>query len=142
MAGNASRQNGKKGGRPKGSKEAATLEREAVLREYRVRVCGQAQRLLDAELAVAQGCSYLYRKPKSAPKGEPRKAERVTDPEIIRKFLDGELDTDETDWYFITTERPDTLTIRGMLDRLWDKPGQRHEVSGPEGKPLVIQWQP
>lgn len=124
----ASRRNGAKGGRPKGSKEAATLEREAVLKAYRERVCRQAQRLLDAELTVAQGCSYLYRKPKKAEKGETRKAELVKDEETIRKFLDGELDHDEDDWYFITAEKPDTFTIRGMFDRTFDKPGQRHEV--------------
>jgi hypothetical protein len=123
-------------GRPKGSKEPQTLEREAVLKAYRDRVCRVADRLLDAELAVAQGCSFLYRKPKA---GKERKSERVTDPEVIRRFLDGELDNDESDWYFIVAEKPDTLTIRGMFDRLWDKPGQRHEVSGPEGGPIGIK---
>lgn len=124
MAGEASRKNGRLGGRPKGAKSAATIERDATLRAYRDRVCKVADRLLDAELQVAQGCSYLYRKPKSAPKGESRKAELVTDEATIRRFLDGELDHDDTDWYFITTERPDTLTIRGMFDRTFGKPEQ------------------
>lgn len=128
-------------GRPKGSKEPQTIEREATLKAYRSRVCRQAERLLDAELVVAQGCSYLYRKPKSAPKGEPRKAELVTDPEVIRKFIDGELDHDELDWYFITTERPDTGTIRGMFDRTFDRPAQRVAVTGEDGGALVVKWQ-
>lgn len=130
-------------GRPKGRKEPHTLQREAVLKSYRQRVCEQAQRLLDAEMAVAQGCSFLYRKPKSAPKGEPRKVELVTDEATIRRFLDGELDHDETDWYFITTERPDTGTIRNMLDRTFDRPAQRVEVAGDKDQPLRLEvtWQ-
>jgi hypothetical protein len=127
-------------GRPKGSKDPHTLEREAVLAEYRTRVCDQAQRLLDAELAVAQGCSYLYRKPKQAEKGQKeRKAERVENPEIIRQYLDGELDDDANDYYYITTEKPDTMTIRGMLDRTFDRPAQRMELTGEGGSNLVPQ---
>lgn len=108
------------------------------MRAYRERVCAQAQRLLDAELTVAQGCSYLFRKPKSAPKGEQRKAELVTDEATIRRYLDGEFDHDEKDFYFITTERPDTNTIRGMFDRTFDKPAQRHEVTGENGGPVRV----
>jgi hypothetical protein len=133
MAGKASRENGKKGGRPKGAKSQATLEREAVLRAYRERVCKVADRLLDSELTVALGCAMLFRKPKT---GKDRKAERVTDEDTIRRYLDGELDTDESDWYFIVTEKPDTFTIRGMFDRTFDKPAQRHEVTGKDGAPI------
>ena len=138
MPGDASRRNGRLGGRPKGSKNAATIERDRVLAEYRTRVQANAQRLLDAELSVALGCSVLYRKPKQGPKGEPRKAELVKDPETIRQYLDGQLDDDATDWYFITTERPDTLTIRNMLDRTFDKPAQRTEVTGKDGAELTV----
>lgn len=117
--------------------------------EYRERICDQAQRLLDAEMSVAMGVSYLYRKPKEGKKGEPRKIERVTDEETIRRFLNGELGGDE-DYYFITTEKPDTLTIRGMLDRTFDKPGQRVSVTDGDGNALqapgsvafIIQQQP
>lgn len=124
-------------GRPKGRKDPHTIQREAVLAEYRKRVCEQAQRLLDAEMSVAVGCSYLFRKPKEAPKGQKeRKIERVTDEETIRAYLNGELD-DDNDYYFITTEKPDTLTIRGMFDRTFDKPGQRVEVSGDPDQPLI-----
>lgn len=126
-------------GRPRGSKEPHTLEREAVLRAYRERVCKVADRLLDAEITVARGCSFLWKKPKTAPKGEPRKAELVKDQATIQRYLDGDLDQDPDDYYFITTERPDTNTIRNMFDRTFDKPAQRTEVSGPDGGPLEIK---
>lgn len=139
MAGQASRANGRKGGRPKGAKSSATIEREAVLRAYRQRVCQQADRLLDAELTVAFGCSYLYRKPKKAEKGEARKAELVTDPEVIRRYLDGELDHDDLDYYYITTERPDTSTVRGMFDRTFDRPAQTVNTPDlPQTTPLFM----
>ena len=136
MAGDASRANGKKGGRPKGRRDASTLEREAVLRAYRERVCRQADRLLDAELTVALGCSMLFRKPKE---GKERKVERVTDEATIKAFLNGELDDSTTDWYFITTERPDTLTVRNMFDRTFDRPMQRTELSGDGGGPVLTR---
>lgn len=126
-------------GRPKGTREPHTLEREATLKAYRARVCQVAGALLDAELTVARGCSFLYRKPKAAPKGQERKAERVTDAETIQRFLNGELDHDETDWYFITTDKPDTMTIRGMFDRTFDRPAQRVEMSGPGGGDIPVK---
>lgn len=104
-----------------------------MLQEYRARVCGQAQRLLDAELTVALGCSFLFKKPKA---GKER-VERVTDATTIQRYLNGELDDDATDWYFITAEKPDSLTIRNMFDRTFDRPAQRMEVTGGEGEPLV-----
>lgn len=135
----ASRENGKKGGRPRGAKSAATLKREAVLQAYRQRVCRQAQRLLDAELTVAQGCTMLFKKPKASDrKSEPRKVEQVKDEATIRAYLDGDLDDDPDDYYFITTERPDTGTIRGMFDRTFDKPAQRTEITGEGGGPVQV----
>lgn len=124
-------------GRPKGKKDPHTIEREAVLAEYRARVCRQAERLLNAELTVAQGCSYLFKRAKETPKGKERKTERVTNEETIRQYLDGELDDDANDYYFITTDKPDTFTIRGMFDRTFDKPAQRMPIDE-DGNALSI----
>lgn len=138
MKAKSTRRGGKRkgAGRPKGTKEPQTIEREATLKAYRERVCKQADRLLDSELTVALGCSFLFRKPKE---GKDRKIERVTDEDTIKRFLDGELDQDSTDWYFITTEKPDTMTIRGMFDRTFDKPGQRLAVTGGDGGPVITR---
>ena len=110
----------------------STLEREAVLRAYRERVCQQADRLLSAELTVALGCSMLFRKSKAG-KDKERKVERITDEATIRRYLDGELEHDPHDYYFIVTERPDTMTIRQMMDRTFDKPATpvnaKHDVT-------------
>lgn len=124
-------------GRPKGSKDPHTIEREAVLAEYRSRICQQAQRLLDAEMTVALGCSFLFCKRKADKKGE-RKVERVTSEETIRQYLNGELDNAEDEYYYITADKPDTLTIRGMFDRTFDKPGQRVAVTDGDGNALTV----
>lgn len=138
MAGDASRENGKKGGRPLGAKNAATIQRDAELRAYRDRVAKNTQRLLDAEMTVAQGVTMLFKKPKAAAKGEPRKVERVTDEATIRAYLDGELDNDEHDFYFLATERPDTVTIQRMLDRTYDKPPQAVALGGTDGGAIEV----
>ena len=44
MAGNTSRENGKKGGRPKGSKSPETRKKEAVLAAFRGRVMASADK--------------------------------------------------------------------------------------------------
>ena len=53
------RENGKKGGRPKGAKSKTTLERERVLAVMRQRTMEQADILLDAQLTLARGLTYI-----------------------------------------------------------------------------------
>jgi hypothetical protein len=60
-AGNASRQNGQKGGRPQGRKNDATLEREAQLERLRQRVFEAFDPLINAQLSLARGVSYLFK---------------------------------------------------------------------------------
>jgi hypothetical protein len=138
MPGDTSRKNGKKGGRPVGAKSAATIERDAELRAYRDRVAKNTQRLLDAEMTVAQGVTMLFKKPKAGAKGETRKVERVTDEATIRQYLDGELESDQNDFYFLATERPDTVTIQRMLDRTYDKPPQAVALGGTDGGAIEV----
>lgn len=121
-------------GRPRGSREARTLERAAVLRAYRDRVMRQADRLLEAQLTLAQGCSFLFRVEKAKEKGERAKHELVRDPEEITKYLNGEVDA--TKYYYVTTERPDGKAIADMLDRTFNKAVQGLEVEAKGWQPL------
>jgi len=132
MPGDASRQNGKKGGRPKGSRNGATLEREKVAAALRQRILQNADRLFNAQLALAEGCSFLYRR--SLDKGG--KAELVTDPETIRKFIDEELDPDQFVW--IHTERPNITAIQDAFNRALGKPTESVEVSGKDGEAIRV----
>lgn len=83
MAGDASRQNGLRGGRPSGRKNDATLEREAQLERLRQRVFEAFDPLINAQLSLAQGISYLFKEDinDDGTKGRPI---LVTDPEESR----------------------------------------------------------
>lgn len=105
-------------GRKKGGKNKSTLLRERAEAEYRSRVVALTDKLMDRQLQLAQGCSYLYRIDKDE-KGKQKKPELVTDPEEIRSFLADEVS--ESSYYYITTEKPDLKSIQDMFDRTYGK---------------------
>lgn len=127
-------------GRPEGSKNEETLEKERVLREVKQRIMRKAQRLIDSQFSIAEGQQFLYRIDTTIDeKGKKTKSKPilVTDPEEISNYLDGEygdgqtMNTD-TEYYFITTKEPINQAIDSMLDRTFDKAKQSvsSEVSG------------
>jgi hypothetical protein len=134
MAGKASRENGKKGGRPKGRRSASTLEREAVLRAFNQRVMRQADRLFHAQMMAAEGVSFLFRRPKRG-----GASVRVTDQETLRQFFDGELDDDPSTLFYVVTERPSAEAADRLLNRALGKAKESVEVSGPGGGPVHIR---
>lgn len=123
-------------GRKKGTRDPETLQREQVQAAIRQRVLKSADRILNAQLGIAEGCSYLYRVEKAKEKGEKRKHVLVTSPSEIRQYLDGELKTD--DFYYISTDKPNNDAIKDLWDRTLGKPTQGVEVSGPNGEPVRI----
>ena len=116
-------------GRPRGSKDPHTLEREAVQAAFNQRVLNAADRLFHAQLAQAEGVTFLFKKPKT---GKERKTERVTDAGTIRRFFDGELDDSETDWYFVAGERPNSDAADRLLNRAFGKAPDKHTVDIPQ----------
>jgi hypothetical protein len=147
------RKNGKKGGRPKGKKSQATLEKEKVLAEMKQRIMRISQRLLDAQLTRAIGMTFLYKIEKEkivGPKGgisyRNKPPVRVTSEEEIRDYLDnkaakanGDLEDDKdrsATYYYMTTSEPDTHAIDSMYNRTYGKPTQSVEISGPNGAAL------
>lgn len=150
MAGQTSRKNGKKGGRPKGKKSAATLEREAVLAAFRQRVMGVADLLLDSQLALARGTTYLYKIEKQwvpTGKGKDKGYYRKLRPKLvesqweIEQYLEGVVENGDVDddrdpaaaYYFLTTKAPDNDAIDSMMDRTFGKATQvidlKHDVT-------------
>jgi len=129
MAGEQSKINGKKGGRPPGKKNKATLEKEAAIARFQERVRHHIDPIFDSQLALARGCSYIYRVDEvKEGKEKKRKHVLVTDPEEIQAYLDDEIE--EEDYYYITTDKPDNNAIRDMLDRTFGKPQQSVEMGG------------
>ncbi len=61
MAGKTSQKNGEKGGRPPGRLNNVTLERQAILKAMQQRIMEAADFLLDSQIVLARGVSYLYK---------------------------------------------------------------------------------
>ena len=148
-----SKENGKLGGRPKGRKNDATLERERVLKAVHQRTLQAADMLLDAQLVLARGQQYLFKiekyhqtivgnkgKKSKVLKSKPPKL--VTDPFEIREYLEEEIAKEEgaekendpeATYYFITTKDPDIRAIEAMFKRTFGnsiKPVALNEEDG------------
>lgn len=135
-------------GRKKGVESQKTKDKRVALDAYKERVTQNMQRLLDAQLALGQGISILYRIDTEiigSGKSEKRIKKRpvvVTDPEEIANYLDGEFGggesmNTETEYYYITTERPDNRAIDSMLDRVYGRPQQSIDLKDDKGKGLL-----
>ena len=122
----ASIQNGRLGGRPKGSKNVATLEKQIVLEEIKQRVMRSSGQLINSQMALAQGLQMLYvvRTIKMGKKKMRLRPEVVTDQSTIEKYLAGELDEEEYKYYYLSTKEPDNKALDSLLDRTFDRATQ------------------
>lgn len=131
MAGEASRENGKQGGRPPGKQNKTTLERAAVKRKLDQRIMRVTDQLFEAQFTLARGATFLWRiDTETDEKGRTTRSKpvRVTDPEEIEQYLEGEVNgepVDEDSYYYISTERPDNKAIDSMIDRVHGKSTQK-----------------
>ncbi len=151
------RENGKKGGRPKGSKSQATLEREAVMSAWRQRVFHFANRLLDSQMTLAQGQMFLYRVDKEfIPTGKgpaggyyrKKKPVLVEDEWEIRAYVERDVEganpaDDDNDsgsaYYYITAKEPNNMAIDSMLDRAGGKAVATTQITGAAGGALEVK---
>lgn len=152
MTGQSSKENGKKGGRPKGRKSQATLEKEAVLRAFRDKVMKSADILFDSQLHLAKGQTFLYKIEKElqiGPRGGKRyvksKPRLVTDQREIEAYLQNEIveddpenDTDpDATYYYLTAKEADNKAIDSLLDRAFGTSVKVTEIIGKDGKDLI-----
>jgi hypothetical protein len=86
MAGNASRQNGTKGGRPPGRKNDKTLLLEAEHEAFQQLVLQNLRPLFDVQLSLAKGVSHIYRVT-LGPRGGRGDPELVTDPNELHEAI-------------------------------------------------------
>jgi len=126
-------------GRPKGGKNAATLEKERVFAEMRCRIAKSTDKLLNAQMNLAEGCQYLYvikTITDSNGKKTKQRPEIVERQSIIEKFLAGELDQMDDEYYYLTTEKPDNKALDSLFDRTFGKAQQNIDVKS-NGKVLA-----
>lgn len=123
-------------GRPKGSKDPQTIEKETARRLFENRILQNIQELLSAQFNIAKGASYVYRIEQN-PKTGSKEHVLVTDPYEIKKFLDelqgdnGPLEEDG-DFYYITTKNPENRALDSLIDRVFGKAPQtiNNKISG------------
>lgn len=129
-------------GRPKGSLNKTTLERSAIKQRIIDRIHHKADTLLNAQLSKALGETYLMRQvTKNVGRAnERRTTEIVTDPEIIRQFIDEELDIDQdTEYYYMTTKPADNQALQGLMDRAFGKADAKVENTGEQTLTIVTR---
>lgn len=132
------RENGKKGGRPKGTKTKATLQKEEVMRAWRTRVFERANDLLNYQLTLARGQTFLYKieiNPKTKTKSRPI---LIEDQATIEAYLNEELNNESDEYYFLTTKEPSNHAIDSMLDRAAGRAVSSVELTGTDGGPISV----
>lgn len=124
-------------GRKKGSLASHTLDAQSKKQRIVQRVNDATDVLIDAQLSIARGASFLY-KIHTNSKGIKEKPELITDTYTIEAYLNGDLENnDEDDWYYITTDKPNNQAIDSLFDRVHGKSAQ--SITGADGKELVIR---
>jgi hypothetical protein len=120
-------------GRPKGSLDTRTLEKKEAEKLFTDRVIKSVDKLFNAQISIAEGCSYLYRVDKVG-KGSKEREEHVlvTDTDEIKQYLDGDTDTDA--YYYITTKTPDNKAIDSLMDRAFGKAVTKIAGTGDDGE--------
>src|SRR3990167_7474753 len=118
-----------------GAKYKKTIEKEIELAYIKERVSRAKDVLIDSQLSLARGLSYLYRIDKDT-KGNNKKPELVTAQYEIEAYLSGS--TDEESYYYITTAKPENSALDSLLDRTVGKPVQRLGGETPD-TPIQIQ---
>lgn len=132
--------NGKKGGRPKGKKNSATIDREKVLELAKDIIAGRTRKLIDTQTILAIGAIKVFvikshwegagknkRKVKSKP-------EIVSNDEDIIKVIDyeygeGEDPNTDDEYFFVMTKDPDNQAINSLMDRTYGKATENKNVT-------------
>lgn len=119
-------------GRPEGSMNEATKERMAVKQAFQDRVAQNADRLFNSQFNLATGEQYLMCKSTVGEGAKQRTVvEVVTNPETIKQYINDELNnTNDKEWYFISTKPAHGMALDSMLDRAFGKADSKVENTG------------
>ena len=115
-------------GRPKGALSEATKENLKVQKVLRAKILKSADKLYQSQMALANGCSFLYCVTTNK-KGIRSKPELITNQKKIEEYLRGKLDNEQSEYYFITTEKPDGRAIDSLMDRVFGKAPQSVDMT-------------
>lgn len=126
-------------GRKKGVVSDEKKAQQQAFKELKLSILRAQKGLLNAQMGVAKGLTFLYRITTNS-KGIRSKPELVTDKETIEAYLADELEDEENEYYFMSTEKPDTKAIDSLLDRVHGRARQNIGLDGGEDdKPIAIK---
>ena len=117
----SARANGRKGGRPQGSKAQNTLEKAAARQRVRELVCAELDPLIESQIQAARGVRHFVLREKN------RKFKRVTDPATITHILNAP--EGRYEYYDIWTRDPSTAAFKDLVDRTIDKPTEHVDLT-------------
>lgn len=122
-------------GRKEGSKNKATLEKQAVIDAFNQRVMAKADDLFNAQYKLAVGSQKVFRIDEKKGKGGDVKREHVwvTDANEIKALLDehdGSNGDVDGSYYYFQTVIPDNRALDSLLNRTLGKPKDTIEHQG------------
>lgn len=123
------RENGKKGGRPKGSKSQDTLSKEAARDALRTIVLEEMRAMTAAQIAHAKGLSYLVGRDKAG------KFKKLTSEEAD-KALAGE---SEYTMVEVWEKDPSVQAYTDLMNRALDKPKEQEQELKITGEAEMIE---
>lgn len=120
----------KNNGRKKGSMNKTTAESRIAKAAFIDRVNKNVDKLFNSQFDLAAGEKYLM-VVKTVGKGAKARRETsiVTDPELIKQYLDEELEDTETEYYFMTTKPADNKALDSLLNRSFGKAAESLDVT-------------
>ena len=122
------RENGKKGGRPKGSKSQSTLAKEEAREVARKLITSRLKPMIDAQVAAAIGTSKLMLR------NEDGTWRPATDADDIEAILNG-----DGNKYWIAPNPPSTAAFNTLMAYAIDKPQEPEQaISGTVH--LKVSW--
>lgn len=139
MPGQSARENGKKGGRPKGTKGTpfkwqSTISKEQAREGVRQAVMKHMDRMIRSQVAHSIGIGHLYTRDKTGKFTKVESAEQVD-----KLLIEGVEDRD----YWIFTKDPSVQAFTDLMNRALDKPAEQMKVTGGDGGPVIheMRWQ-
>jgi hypothetical protein len=132
MAGQASIENGKLGGRPPGRRNTKTIAREAAAQQYQQLVLQRLLPVFEHQYSLVKGTAHLFRIEEKA--NGAKEHVLVQNPDEIGDVLsqmdswEGQVVNDQ--YYYITVKAPESRAIDSMLDRAIGKAAQKVDLTG------------
>lgn len=137
---NSDKEDGRKNnGRKAGSMNKTTAESKIAKKAFIERVNLNVDKLFNAQLDLAVGEKYLM-VVKTIGKGAKARRETsiVTNPGLIKQYLDDEtsLDHDE-EYYFMTTKPANNQALDSLVNRSFGKPTEKVDLTS-DDKPISV----